>query len=63
MNTPLLLILAAILIGIRLPSFFRRQNTPKNERILLTVSVFTLLGLALFAIDGFSFLLSIFRVQ
>jgi uncharacterized membrane protein AbrB (regulator of aidB expression) len=61
MNTSLLVALAAILIGTRLPSYFRRQQMPKKERILLVVIVFSLLGLALLAGGGFSFLLSLFR--
>jgi hypothetical protein len=61
MNNWLLVALATILIGTRLPSFFRRQQIPKNERIVLTVIVFSLLGIALLAGGGVSFLLSLFR--
>lgn len=63
MQQTLLIVLAAILISIRLPSFFARQNMPKNERVLLLCIVYILLVLALLAVDGFSYLLSLFSVQ
>jgi len=61
MTTGILLALAAILIGTRLPSFYRRQQLSKNERIVLTLFVFSLLGLAVLVTGGANFLVSIFR--
>jgi len=42
----LLLLLAAIMIAIRLPSFFRRQNMSKVDRLVFVILAFGLLGLA-----------------
>lgn len=42
----LLLALAAVLIGIRLPSFFRRQGMSKRDSILFIAMIFFLLFLA-----------------
>jgi len=61
MTTGILLALAAILIGTRLPPFYRRQQLSKNERIVLTLFVFSLLGLAVLVTGGANFLVSIFR--
>ena len=63
MEQTLLIALAAILIGVRLPSFFRRQSMPKKDRILLTITVYVLLGLALLAVNGFSYIYNLFRMM
>ncbi len=61
MQQTLLVVLAAILIAIRLPSFCRRQNIPKRDQILLTIIVYTLLGAAFLAVNGAGNILSLFR--
>ena len=46
MNLNLLLILAAILIGVRLPSVMSRLGIPRADKIAFIAMIFSLLGLA-----------------
>lgn len=61
MEQIVLIVLAAVLILSRLPSFFARQNVPRNKRLLVTIIVYALLVMAIFAVNGFGYLLSLFR--
>jgi hypothetical protein len=49
MSPNLLLALAAILIGVQLPSYMRRLGMPKKDKIAFVFFIFSILGLAWFA--------------
>jgi len=50
MNLNLLLIIAVILLGIRLPSFMNRMEMSRADKIKFVIMVFLLLGLAWFSV-------------
>lgn len=62
MQLALLITLAAILIAVRLPSFFSTQNMSTKERLGLVVIIYSLLGVAFFAVNGAGYLMSLFRI-
>ncbi|HEX6416355.1 MAG TPA: hypothetical protein VFZ62_02405 [Candidatus Saccharimonadales bacterium] len=48
----LLLLLVVILIGTRLPSYFRRENMSKTDRVIFVIMIFGLLGIVWLALPG-----------
>lgn len=55
--TPMLLGLAAILIAIRLPSYFDRQGMSRSGRIISIITIYALLGVVLLALNFFTYLM------
>jgi len=49
MNLTLLLVLAVILLGTRLPSFMNKLGMSKKDKIVFVVIAFAILGLAWFS--------------
>ena len=52
MNLAILMALAAIIIGVQLPSYMRRIGMPNKDRIGFTLIIFSLLALAWLAVQG-----------
>lgn len=54
------LALAAVLIGIRLPSYMRRLGMSTSEQIKFVILIFSILGLAVFGVKVLDLALGLF---